>query len=103
MKLFKPCKTGQDPTKYTPEGFQCNAGEEKVSFEVLYTVHPTFTDMYPQIGVSQGGTEVVVHGNNFPVWAESGMPLLIAQSDDEELAFPIKSVSEKKAGENKKT
>lgn len=96
VKLFKPCKTGQDPTKYTPEGFQCNAGEEKVSFEVLYTVHPTFTDMYPQIGVSQGGTEVAVHGNNFPVWAESGLPLLIAQSDDEELAFPIKSVSEKK-------
>lgn len=96
VKLFKPCKTGQDPTQYTVEGFKCILPEPTVIFEVLFAIHPTFVDMYPQLGVSQGGTEVTVYGRNFPVWldAAGNGPVLIAQSDDEEIMFPLKTVSE---------
>jgi len=98
VKLFKPCKTGQDPLRYTREGFKCNPGEPTTTVEVLFAVHPKFIDMYPQVGVSQGGTEVTVYGSNFPVWRDQqgNGPVLIALSDDQELMFPFKSVSQDK-------
>jgi len=34
----------------------------------LFAVHPTFTDVYPDMGPAQGGTTITVHGREFPIW-----------------------------------
>ena len=84
-KLYRPCKNGQDPDGYTIESFACKDddsglvpvpepriswyfhfhGKHRMSCFVsnadlfqIAAVHPVFTDLFPDLGPTQGGTSM---------------------------------------------
>merc|ERR1712100_197516 len=92
IKLNQPCETGQDPNGYTMESFKCNAPEPLRPWAARFTVHPSFNDMYPPLGPSQGGTELQVAGANMPMWPLDE-PLVLVICDDQEQHVPLQSLT----------
>jgi len=92
VKLYHPCKNGQTGKAPSPEGYACNKGEMKRQWFAMFTISPTFSDIYPQIGVSQGGTTVTIQGMDFPI-SESDTPIISVHSGGSEQHLNLESTS----------